>query len=164
MARRFKRGRAPRRKSFWEALSRNTSGVNVSANVALDTTLYSLTEDGQSQDTATIVRIVGSVYLGIQTTPSFVAPVFYGIYWRPTSSSSSLVLSSIGTSDRGSEHWMHTRIVNEFQADLVHHWKDDAVDVKVMRKIDQGEEIASAANCTVNYHVCENLRGLFLAS
>ncbi len=161
---RFRRGRTGRRRSFWELLTRNTSGVNVNANVANNVTLFSVTEDASGQDPVTLVRIVGSVYLGIQTTPSFVAPVFYGIYWRPTSSSNSLVLSAISTADRGSEHWMFTKVVNEFQADLVHHWVDDHIDIKVMRKVGQGEEIASAADCTVNYHICENLRGLFLAS
>ena len=160
MAKRKGGGRSARRRSFWVHFARDTAGINIGANVAQNETLFSLPED--TNLSLTVVRIVGSVYLGIQATPAFVVPVFWGIYKRPTSSADSLVLNAIDPTDRGSEEWLHHRIVNEFQADLVHHWKDDMVDVKVMRIITENEELASAANCTAAYHICENLRGLFL--
>ncbi len=161
MARRG-RGRTARRRSYWVHLNSDTSGINVAANVAQNVTLFALPEDTNIANT--LVRIVGSVYLGVQASPAFVAAVYYGIYKRSTSAAQSLVLNALVDTDIGSEEWLFWKVVNEFQADLVHHWSDDKVDIKVMRKLTENEELASAANSTVNYHICENLRGLFLAA
>ena len=165
MARRRRFGRAGhRRRSYWEAADiRFTAGLNIAANVPHNSTLYSLSENDENQS-STIVRLLGSVYMGIQSTPAFVACVFWMVYWRPFSSAGGMVLDAFGTNDVGSEHVMHWRVKNEFQGDLVHHSDDDDVDIKVMRKLNAQEEIASAFNCTVAYHITMNLRGLFLAS
>ncbi len=163
MARRRGKGRTERRRSYWEGLRSETSGTNENANVQHDSTLFSI--GGNSNDSTTIVRIVGSVYLGVQASPAFVASVYYGIYraYIPNSGTA-FRLNPSSVTDMGAENWMFWKVVNEFQADLVHHYGDDRVDIKVMRKIDGGQQIVSSAQSTVNYHVCENLRGLFLAT
>ncbi len=162
MARRSRVGRTARRRSYWVHLRSDSSGINVAANVATNTVLFALPEDTNIANT--LVRIVGSLYLGVQATPAFVAAVYYGIYKRSTSAAQSLVLNPTSQPDIGSEEWLFWKVVNEFQADLVHHYSDDRIDIKVMRKFTENEELASAANSTVAYHICENLRGLFLAA
>jgi len=162
MARRFRRGKTGRRRSYWQSLFIEVVGTNVAALVQKTDALVTFAEG--SNKSATLVRIVGSCYLGLQGSPSSVTPIYWGIFVRPTAASGGIVLNPSDFTDFGSELWLHWRIVNEFQADLVHHRIDDSVDIKVMRKLDENMELMSAAKCIAAYHTCVNLRGLMLAT
>ncbi len=162
MGRRYSRGRSQRRRSYWVHLVSDSSGINVAAGAQTNTVLFALPEDTNIANT--LVRIVGSVYLGVQATPAFVACVYYGIYKRPTSAGDAFTLNPTNDDDIGSEEWLFWKVVNEFQADLVHHYGDDKVDIKVMRKLTENEELMSATGSSVAYHLAANLRGLFLAA
>ncbi len=164
MARRFRRGRSARRRSYWVELAVETSGTNVASNVVRDNVMFAFGSVDPKADACTIVRMVGGVYLGIQASPTFVASVYFGIYKSLSGSASVFRLSPSNNDDVGAEQWLHWRVVHEFQADLVHHRKDDELDVKVMRKLNGGEEIRYAGVCTVAWHNAVNIRGLFLAT
>jgi hypothetical protein len=73
-----------------------------------------------------------------------------------------MVLDPSNSTDIASDAWLHWRVVNEFQADLVHHRVDDSIDIRVKRKIEAGEDIIWTFNSTVNYHIALNVRALLL--
>ncbi len=159
MARR-RRGR-PRsnRLTTWIDGLVQTTGINSGANTIQ---AYVIWQPTGEEDSGTLLRIVGSIATALQATPPELTPVYWGIYYRVTSSYSA---DPKEPSDVSTRVWLQWRPIIHFGADGAgtgYHWVDQAIDIKVKRKVHQGGQIVLAYNSGVAYSFNHNLRCLVL--
>lgn len=162
--------RGKRRRTFWTAMGQmgggaapEGQGVNTANNVSRDLLLCTILSD--QDQTATLVRIVGSVYVGLQASPAVVMPIYWGIYTAQSGGGGSIRLEADTQADISEETWLHWRVSHQFALDQTLNRTDELVDIKVMRKLEQGVEIRWNGICPgQTWHSCVNLRLLLMAT
>ncbi len=162
--RRFQRGRSQRRRTYWESLATVNSGetTQIAASVA-QILLYSI--PASSDVTNTLVRIVGNVYMGLQTQQAVMALCSWGIYIGQSGGGGSLRFVPDAILDLSEETWLHVR--HHAQKGQSTEWNrtDTEVDIKVMRKLEGGKELRICLSCINFAYVHQvNLRALFMAT
>lgn len=164
MARRqgpIRRARAARRRTAWISARFDDSIEN--SLFVTDQALFVPLEDEQA---ATIVRIVGSVYMR-PTVDNFTL-CSWGIYKAGSGSDGDLQMDPTSALDQESEHWMHLRSTWYSRAASSSLGADfdglaQRVDIKVMRKIEEGDGIkisfnAQSGGVAQSYFHAVNLR------
>ena len=164
--RRFTR-RGQRRRTFWSiglggGTGLETAGVNTAAGTSRDLLLATILSD--ADQSLTLVRTVGSVGVSLQAAPATSVPVFWGMYTAQSGGGGSLRLDARTDADVSEENWMHWRAVILFGADQTLNRTDNVVDIKVMRKMDQGTEIRWNGRSQSAWESCVCLRMLFMAT
>ncbi len=115
-------------------------------------------------EAVTLIRIVGSIFLGLQADAAAnrVELGAWGIYIASSGSAGDLNLDPINSVDQDHENWMmlrqeyyNTSVTNSLPARLEHR-----VDIRVSRKVREGEGIKLVWNCNVAYVRAAALRGL----
>ncbi len=161
--RRNVRGHA-RRRSAWVEMASEVSTTTTPATVRREVVLLLPTSDAEE---VTLVRIVGSVAVGL--TANLVGswvPIIWGIYIAGSGSAGDLNLDPLNTLDMQSEHWMHLQTLygNTNSDNLVPEaeFASHRVDIRVKRKVAEGDGIKWVVNGQVGYRSIVRLRGLVL--
>ncbi len=160
------RSRAPRRLTSWINAQTAAGAAVTGADTIRELTLFVPLEDHEG---ATVIRIVGSVWMGpTQDTGVNNVDVYsWGIYIAGSGSAGDLQMSPASALDRDSEHWMHMRHMyfnrsfsgtNDDISMFRSSYLDYAVDIKVMRKVHEGDGIKLAFEATRSYNSIANLR------
>lgn len=161
-----RRARAARRRSAWIDLGVETNTTASSAGAIRELVLVLPATDA---DAVTLVRIVGTVFheLTSQESAPNVALLAWGIHWAPTGSVGSARYNPLSTLDNEAEHWMHLR--RRYMRDngsvaskQVDTWLDHHVDIRVKRKVNEGDGIKLVFNCLSAHRSAVALRGLVL--
>lgn len=161
--RRFQRGRKHRRRTYWEFFSAIAAGESAFAAAAVsDTLLHQIPV--VSNDVATLLRIVGNVYMGLQLQQATMRMLSWGIYLGQSGGGGSLRFISDVAADLSEENWLHTRFHAQINPRTEWNRMDTVVDIKVMRKFEGGTELHLTTSCLLAAYVTQiNLRGLFMA-
>lgn len=166
-----RRGGAPRRKTSWVSLGSGPedNGFNTAGNTIRDVLLYTPTVGEVSAGVAsgvgnacTVVRIVGSVATALQAATVDLRGIFWGIYLGKSGGGGSFRLDPSLQTDVADEQWLHWRAQYHFLADDQMEYRDQAVDIKVMRKIPAGAELRFAIFCQQAYSSAQSLRALIM--
>ncbi len=160
---RFTRGaRGPRRMTSWISGAAFAGAAITSADTVREITLFVPLEDHEG---ATVIRIVGSVgiWSTVDSALNSVDVFTWGIYLAGSGSQGDLKLDPASLLDRDSEHWLHMRYVywnkNHNASDFTYPgYLDNAVDIRVMRKVHEGDGLKLAFNGTLAYNSIANLR------
>jgi len=165
MARRHRRTSGPKRLTSWVNGHQENTGVFTANSVVRELALFVPLEDHEG---ATVIRIVGNV--GMFSDDDSVIPVSlaWGIYIAGSGSDGDLQLDPQSALDRESDHWMHLRYVyqNKDFANVtgsnvpMMEYEATVVDIRVMRKVQEGDGIKIVMNAAVDYRSLVNLRVL----
>ncbi len=157
---------AARRKTTWFGGIDEINTTASAAGIRRDVPLFVPLEDHEG---ATVIRIVGSVVMGLQgdQVGDTMTSCAWGIYKAGSGSAGDLELDPISALDRDSEHWMHMRFLwrNKSTGAAGKGDQDDLannVDIKVMRKVEEGDGLKLVFNSLVAYVAGANLRVLLL--
>ncbi len=162
--RRNVRGRA-RRRSAWVEMANELVGTLTGANVPRELILLLPTTDAEQ---VTLVRIVGAVHMGLQTSTAAdqVTPLAWGIYIAGSGTGSDLVMDPLESLDMQSEHWMHMRTVwantDNAGTNTGINGLLQRVDVRVKRVVAEGDGIKWSAKSPSAWVSAVRLRGLVL--
>ncbi len=135
------------------------------ANTLLDVALLVPTLDSEQ---VTLVRIVGAVHMGLQASEAGdqARVLAWGIYIAGSGSAADMVMDPTSSLDMQSEHWMHLRYkwanTDESGTNTGIDRLADAVDIRVKRKVSEGDGIKLVSNCSAAFTVGARLRGLVL--
>jgi len=162
MARRRQFAKGPRRLTSWISGRTDATALTTAAGLVREVTLFVPLEDHEG---ATIIRIVGSVGIWPTQDSTFPQTLAWGIYKAGSGSDGDLQMDPLASLDRESEHWMHMQFVyrnknvtNTTGSNIMYSHQDDLVDIRVMRKVMEGDGIKIAFNGTQNYASMANLR------
>ncbi len=158
------RSRSPRRLTSWISGNAETGAVSTAGGAIRELTLFVPLEDHEG---ATLIRIVGSVALYLDVDAADPVLLSWGIYKAGSGSVGDLSLSPSSPLDRESEHWMHMRFLSQNKnvnvgdgQITVGGYEAEYVDIKVMRKVQEGDGIKIALTCAANFLSMVNLRCL----
>ncbi len=157
--------RGPRRRSSWVDLGIQVNAQDVAAAVISEAVLILPLQD---EEAVTLVRIVGTVAMGLQASEIGTSQILmsWGIYIAASGSQGDLNMSPQSAVDAESEHWLHVKHMyeNTGVASLAMNvnYEDNRVDVRVMRKVQEGDGIKIAFRCPVAYTRAFALRALVL--
>ncbi len=162
MARRHRRTSGPKRLTSWINGHQENTRVFTLNSVVRELALFVPLEDHEG---ATVIRIVGNVGLYPDADSAVVVAMTWGIYIAGSGSDGDLQLDPLSGLDRDSDHWMHMRFLyknkdvqNTTGSNIVYDYAETAVDIRVMRKVQEGDGIKIAMNCGVDYASIVNLR------
>ncbi len=161
-----RRGRArragPRRETSWIDAAREVSAATTIGGTRREITLFVPLEDHEG---ATVIRIVGSIGIWPTVDSAFPQLHAWGIYIAGSGQSGDLNMDPTNAIDIDSEHWMHMRFLfmnksvsNTTGSNIVYDYAQTAVDIKVMRKVAEGDGIKLVWNATTNYASQATLR------
>ncbi len=147
--------------TWWADLALEDVAVDSAAAVIRVLTLFQPVDEDEK---LTVVRIVGSVYVGLQVA-SIPRSVYWGIYTAPVGTTS-LLLDPKNSSNVSSENWLHWRPVYQTQADTDSDplWEHIKVDIKVKRKLDPTTLLQFSVSAGAAFSSAVSLRGLFMQS
>ena len=157
------RRRGTRRSHSWINLRTELNSTLTAVAVRREVVLLLPATDA---DSVTLIRIVGSIFTGIQADAAAnrVELVAWGIYIADSGTAGDLNLNPIIGLDVGHENWMmlkgdyyNTSVTNLVPARLEHN-----VDIRVSRKVPEGSGIKLVFNANVAYVSAAYLRGLVL--
>jgi len=152
--------RAPKRSMSWEVGVGESLSTATAANVDRQVPLFVPLEDHQG---ATVTRIVGSVTMGLQNNAvgTDIQMLAWGIYWAGSGTVGDMQMSPTATLDQESNHWLHlrhlhlsTRVSDRTQFG----WQHDFVDIRVQRKVAEGEGLILAFESAFAYESIASLR------
>ncbi len=159
--RRTGRGRGTRRETQWVNLRSELNSTMVAANTRSEVVLLFPLNEGEA---VTLIRIVGNIFMGLQADAAAnrVELAAWGIYIAGSGSAGDLNLDPINAVDQDHENWMFLRpqYLSTSVTNLVPVPADDHVDIRVSRKVREGDGIKLVWNCSVAYVRAGYLRGL----
>lgn len=146
--RRFTGRAGPKRFTSWiDGVNDGTSTVHL-ALARPESVLFLPLADNEQ---ATVTRIVGSVFIQVQLNQGVdtVIRVAWGIYLAASGSAGDFQLDPLSSLDKDSEHWLHTRTF--YQSTNIASatnmaFAEQSVDIKVMRKVNEGDGIKLVFN------------------
>ncbi len=153
--------RAGRRKTQWVELRNELNSSLIAAGTRSEVVLMLPANESEAE---TLIRIVGSIFMGLQADVAGqrVELAAWGIYIAPSGSSGDLNLDPINAVDQDHENWMMLRqfYLSTAVVNLVPVPSEQKVDIRVSRKVEEGQGIKLVWNCTVAYVRAAALRGL----
>lgn len=161
--RRNVRGHA-RRRSAWVEMISEISSTNSGASVPRELVLLLPTNDSEM---VTLVRIVGAVGMWLQSDQATVAQAMaWGIYIAGSGATSDMKMTPLNALDAQSEHWLHIRKYfgnTAFGTNVIESSQlFQQVDIRVKRKVAEGDGIKLVFDGAVAYRSIAHLRGLVL--
>ncbi len=151
----------PRRETQWVDLRLENNSSMIGAGVRSEVVLLLPLDESEA---VTLIRIVGNIFMGLQADAAAnrVELAAWGIYIAGSGSAGDLNLDPINLVDLDHENWMFHRsmYLSTSVTNLVPVPADDHVDIRVSRKVREGEGIKLVWNCTVAYVRAATLRGL----
>ena len=161
---RSRRGPPRRGGTWWVDLALEQSAVDSGAGVIRVVTLFQPIDEDEK---VTILRIVGSVFVGVQAAQGTVTSVNWGVYTAPTGTTS-LLLNPASSSNVSSENWLHWRSVYTSRSDVdssdISGYLASKVDIKVKRKLDPTTLLQWSCSAGVAFSSAVSLRGLMMQS
>ncbi len=156
-----RRAAGPRRETQWISLRNESNSILVAAQTRSEVVLFLPLDESEA---ATLIRIVGSVFIGLQAdaAANTVQQASWGIYIAGSGSAGDLNLDPINTVDQDHENWMMLRqdFLSTSVTNLVPALVENRVDIRVSRKVREGEGIKLVWNANVAYVRAAALRGL----
>ncbi len=163
---RFRGGSAPKRITSWVNLANEAVAVASLANARREIVLLLPLAD---EEAVTLIRIVGAVNIrrDLDAVGETWNRVAWGIYYAPSGSAGDLNMDPLSAVDKDSEHWMHIKYhyqTNDAESVALNGSgfpaADQQVDIKVMRKVQEGDGIKIVFNSGVGFRSAATLRGL----
>lgn len=151
-----------RRRTVWHDGRTSTTSLSVAAGVVTELLLFIPLSD---EEAATVTRIVGTIALWNEASPVIPTRLSWGIYHKLSGTVSDLSLNPQAALDMESEQWLMTRHIwtrgtHASLGSISDTYEYQSVDIKVQRKVDEGEAIALVLNGQDNYVFAANLRVL----
>lgn len=156
-------GRGQRRSTFWADLVLETTFTDTGLGTNRNVTLYQPADEDES---VTVLRIVGTVALGLQANAAVVQAVHWGVYVSSQGSTDTL-LTAVNSTDVSSEDWLFWNAFYVARNDIETGQPviQEKVDIRAKRKLDQSKHLVWTAQCAgVAWSSAINLRGLFMRS
>ncbi len=161
-----RRSSGPRRMTSWINGFSETGGPVTTGGNIRELALFVPLEDHEG---ATVIRIVGNVFLGTITDSSSnaVQVATWGIYLAGSGSVGDFSLSPANSLDRELEHWLHMRFItmnksinNNTTIGPIRPWTYEStnVDIRVMRKVHEGDGLKIALTNDLSFVSTVNLR------
>ncbi len=137
------------------------SAVDVAAGVDTDLFLAGVLSDADAQ--MTLVRTVGHVHMSRQGAGTVASGLFWGLYIGQSGGGGSVRFLADNQGDISEENWLHWRVHYQLGADLTLNRTDEVVDIKAMRKLEQGKELRMSLTSIIAYSYAVALRLLMMA-
>lgn len=161
-ARRFPvRGKA-KRSTTWIDLGIGTDAADVAAGTLSTNQLFLMSDELEA---TTCLRIVGTVFCGLQATGAAVVMAYWGLYWLGNLDDATIADPSTATGV-SSENLMFWRAIPCGNSDLNQTTRNISqyyVDIRARRKLVGGDSLSLQFNCSDAYSQLFALRGLFYA-
>lgn len=158
------RRRAPKRTMSWASGVSEILSTASAASTVREVALFVPTEDHEG---ATVTRIIGSVVMGLTTAAvgNDIHRISWGIYIAGSGSDGDMKMDPSNVLDHESNHWLHLRWLYENTAvsNLATpggNYPDYAVDIRVQRKVAEGDGIKLVFNAPFAYESAASLRVL----
>ena len=144
--RRFRRGRSQRRRSTWVGILADQSATNFAANANRDIPLLAIATDDHA---LTLVRTLGMFSLTLQAGAALTIFGYHGLYTAQSGGGGSFRIDADIVLDISEENWLFWKAVPFLET---FRQPQDPIraydwDVKVMRKMNQGDEIRYTGTC-----------------
>lgn len=154
------RGRA-RRNTTWVDLAAQSQSSDTAANTLSENQLFLMSDELEA---TTVLRIVGTIFMGLQSDSAIVTMGYWGLFKFDGDSDTTINPASLtGVSSENLMMWKAVPMAT-IDSGLGPQWKDFEVDIRAKRKLVAGDSLSLNFFCTsLAYSHIHALRGLFYA-
>lgn len=160
--RKFFNAKGERRRTVWHDARTSTVSLAAASGIVTEFLLFIPLEDHEA---ATCTRIVGTVALWNEAVPVVPVRLSWGIYKKYSGTVASQAMNPASALDNESEQWLMkreiwTRASHASLGAITDSFEYQHVDLKVQRKVDEGEAIALVMVGEDDWRFSINLRML----